>query len=425
MTVASVTGWPTTFPFFAVVEPGTSREEKVRVTAASGTTLTIVRAQDDTSRTSHDANSAVYPVFTAIEADEANQVASAMTTKGDIITTDGSTINRLAVGGTNTHVLQVDSTQTNGIKWGQVATAGIADSAVTTAKITDANVTTAKIADSAITSAKIADATIVNADISTTAAIAHSKLANITAGSVLLGNASNVPTSTALSGDVTVNSSGVTAIGSGVIVDADVNASAAIALSKLATGALPTAITVASANIVDGTIATGDIANSAITTAKIADANVTTVKIADANVTTAKIADASITVAKLAAGVAISGPQGAQGATGATGAQGATGSTGPQGAQGAQGPQGPQGATGATGTATWKYGTNVVTLNSSGVAFFAHGVGATPTTVVACNGDTSAQNDAIGVRTWDSTYIYVEALSKTSVSVRVNWIAIP
>ena len=53
------------------------------------------------------------------------------------------------------------------------------------------------------------------------------------------------------------------------IVDADVSASAAIALSKLATGALPAAITVASANLVDGTIATADIANAAVTAPKL------------------------------------------------------------------------------------------------------------------------------------------------------------
>lgn len=75
---------------------------------------------------------------------------------------------------------------------------------------------------------------IENADIKAAAAIAHSKIADITAGSVLMGNGSNVPTATALSGDVTVNSSGVTAIGSGVIVNADVNASAAIDHSKMA-----------------------------------------------------------------------------------------------------------------------------------------------------------------------------------------------
>jgi hypothetical protein len=79
----------------------------------------------------------------------------------------------------------------------------------------------------------IAAGVIVDADVNASAAIAHSKLANITAGQVLLGNASNVPTATALSGDVTVTSAGVTAISSGVIVNADVNASAAIAGTKI------------------------------------------------------------------------------------------------------------------------------------------------------------------------------------------------
>jgi hypothetical protein len=84
-----------------------------------------------------------------------------------------------------------------------------------------------------VTSAMIKDGAIVNDDINASAAIAHTKLANITAGSVLLGNASNVPTATALSGDVTVSDAGVTAIGSGVILNADVNASAAIAGTKV------------------------------------------------------------------------------------------------------------------------------------------------------------------------------------------------
>ena len=101
---------------------------------------------------------------------------------------------------------------------------------------------------------------IVDADVNASAAIAYSKLASMTGGSVLLGNASNVPTVTALTGDVTVSNAGVTAIGTGVIVDGDVNASAAIALSKLATqagrtfagnsttsAAVPTAVTAATA----------------------------------------------------------------------------------------------------------------------------------------------------------------------------------
>jgi len=49
----------------------------------------------------------------------------------------------------------------------------------------------------------------------------------------------------------------------GTIDNADINANAAIDLSKLATGALPTAITVASANIVDETIVNADVSASA------------------------------------------------------------------------------------------------------------------------------------------------------------------
>lgn len=114
-----------------------------------------------------------------------------------------------------------------------VTTAKILDSNVTTAKINDSAVTTAKIADSAITSAKIEDGTIVNADISTTAAIALSKLASGTAAQVVVHNGSGVPTATTVTGDVTLNSSGVTAITADSIVNADINSSASIAYSKL------------------------------------------------------------------------------------------------------------------------------------------------------------------------------------------------
>ena len=67
------------------------------------------------------------------------------------------------------------------------------------------------------------------------------------------------PTQTFISGDTvlpaTLNqlAQSTVALTAGSIVDADVSASAAIALSKLATGALPTAITVASANMVTAT----------------------------------------------------------------------------------------------------------------------------------------------------------------------------
>ena len=55
----------------------------------------------------------------------------------------------------------------------------------------------------------------------------------------------------------------------GTIVNADINASAAIALSKLATGTLPSGIAVNSDNIAPGTILVSDIADDSITNSKI------------------------------------------------------------------------------------------------------------------------------------------------------------
>jgi hypothetical protein len=57
---------------------------------------------------------------------------------------------------------------------------------------------------------------------------------------------------------------------------------------------------VSSVKIVDGAITTAKVASDAITTVKIADANITTAKVADAAITTAKVADANITTDKVA-----------------------------------------------------------------------------------------------------------------------------
>ena len=117
---------------------------------------------------------------------------------------------------------------------------------------------------------------IVNADINASAAIAFSKLASLTSANILVGNGSNVATSVAVTGDVTISNAGVTAIATGVVVNADISATAAIALSKLATGALPTDITVASANIVDATIVNADISGTAaIAFSKLANVSAT------------------------------------------------------------------------------------------------------------------------------------------------------
>ena len=76
--------------------------------------------------------------------------------------------------------LATDSVETVKIKDANVTAAKLASDSVETAKIVNANVTEAKIADGAVTSAKIANDTIVDADINSAAAIAQSKIANLT-----------------------------------------------------------------------------------------------------------------------------------------------------------------------------------------------------------------------------------------------------
>ena len=85
-----------------------------------------------------------------------------------------------------------------------------------------------------VTSTMIANGTIVDADINASAGITLSKLATSTAGNIIVYNSSGVPTSVAESGDVTISDTGVTSITSNVIVNADINTAAAIAHSKLA-----------------------------------------------------------------------------------------------------------------------------------------------------------------------------------------------
>ena len=131
----------------------------------------------------------------------AEAVSGAIVAKGDVIVgTAATTVGRLPVG-TNGQYLVADSSTATGLIWSD---------------------------------SSIPDGSVVNADISSGAAIDYSKLASLTSGNVLVGNGSNVATSVAMSGDIAITNAGVTSIGSGVIVNADVSTTAAIDLGKLA-----------------------------------------------------------------------------------------------------------------------------------------------------------------------------------------------
>jgi hypothetical protein len=69
----------------------------------------------------------------------------------------------------------------------------------------------------------IATGAIVNADVNASAAIAYSKLAALPSANILVGSAGNVATSVAMSGDVTISNTGATTIGASKVLSANLS----------------------------------------------------------------------------------------------------------------------------------------------------------------------------------------------------------
>lgn len=105
----------------------------------------------------------------------------------------------------------------------------------------------------------IATGVIVNADINAAAAIAFSKLATLASANILVGSAGGVATSVAMSGDVLISNAGVTSIATGVIVNADISASAAIDFSKLAALTSGNILVGSAGNVATSVAMSGDI----------------------------------------------------------------------------------------------------------------------------------------------------------------------
>ena len=209
--------------------------------------------------------------FEIAHAGNANSVITSMITDANVTTA------KIADLGVTTAKIANGAVTSLKIEDASITDDHLADDAVTTIAILDANVTTAKIAADAITNAKIADDAVGAEHLDfLTGAIQGAS------GSILIGNGSSAFAELAISGDVSLNSSGAVTIGNSAVTTVKIN-DAAVTTVKLA----------------DSNVTTAKIADSNITTAKILDANVTTAKIADSNVTTAKIADDATTPAKI------------------------------------------------------------------------------------------------------------------------------
>ncbi len=120
----------------------------------------------------------------------------------------------------------------------------------------------------------------------------------ITAGNGLAKSGNTISVDLATDPGLEFSSGQLTAKVDGSTLGLDSNglkiAASGVGSSQIASAA------VTSAKIATAAVGSSQLAGNAVTSAKITDANVTTAKIADANVTTAKIADANVTTAKIA-----------------------------------------------------------------------------------------------------------------------------
>jgi len=278
--------------YTVVIDPDTALEEIVDVkTYSSGNTLTIERGKDGSTAVGHSAGAVVRHMIIGRDLQEANDHIEATTGHGAtgavVGTTNTQTLTNKTISAadnTLTGVVTLTGTQTltnktltspviSSLTLGDsniVFEGATADAFETTLTVTDPTADrTVTIPDATTTlvgtdtTQTLTNKTLTSPTITGTGAIAGTFTGNLT-GNVtgnVSGSAGSVTNGVYTTDTGTVTS---TMIANGTIVDADINASAAIAKTKLNLGG-----TITSADLVDGTIVATDIADGTITAAKM------------------------------------------------------------------------------------------------------------------------------------------------------------
>jgi microcystin-dependent protein len=181
MTLNSVTTLPSSYPYTLVIDPDLASEEIVTVTASGGgATLTITRGQDGTSAQTHDAAAVVKHMITARDLQEPQnhiQASSAVhgLTGSVVGTSDTQTLTNKTIGLTTNTLTGTTAQFNTALSDNNFAT--VAGTETLTNKTLENPTISGTITGTGIVSStNIVDGTIVNADINASAAIDASKL---------------------------------------------------------------------------------------------------------------------------------------------------------------------------------------------------------------------------------------------------------
>jgi len=118
--ISAVTGWPTTYPFTAIIGEDTNKEEIVTVSGVAGTTLTIARGVGGTTGQAHDAGETIRHGIYAQDFEDGSAHYAASTAvhgvAGSVVgTTDTQTLTNKTIVGTSNTLSAIPSASVTGV----------------------------------------------------------------------------------------------------------------------------------------------------------------------------------------------------------------------------------------------------------------------------------------------------------------------